>query len=226
MFFRSGGCRRCYALVEGIRSMVLGYGTFKNLLTFPVYMLYGSSILPPATGLTESVSAYAYPYAMAYGRTYIASPSANHLWFLPALFTGSILFCLLEEKTRKGILSKIIALALLFAIAFLDSGCKPLTQLPWAVLCLMQGLDTLSFEPPKRILSLVGKASMEIYEYQMLFLFVFGIAFLRISHIAPQLDGWLLGFIPVSAGTTVFMVAESLAIAALITWIKTRRSQK
>ena len=99
------GVTAMYMIVEAVRSAVLGYGTLHNLITFPVYMIYGSSILPPVTGISEIIAKYSYPYSMAFGRVYIASPSANHLWFLPALFTGSIMFCILEEKTRKSILS-------------------------------------------------------------------------------------------------------------------------
>lgn len=86
------GVTAMYMIVEAVRSAVLGYGTLHNLITFPVYMIYGSSILPPVTGISEIIAKYSYPYSMAFGRVYIASPSANHLWFLPALFTGSIMF--------------------------------------------------------------------------------------------------------------------------------------
>ncbi len=294
-----------YAVVEAARSITLGYGTLKNLLTFPVYMLYGSSILPPATHLTDMMSGYSYPYAMAYGRVFIASPSANHLWFLPALFTGSILFCILEEKTRKGPVPKVLALTALFAIAYFDSASGLFTQLPWGlgtgsfgaawmlcgywakhyalpnkskktllisgvsgaalalaaelkgstgsalissyygpygiwslfltftggiggawfVMLLMKNLDTFGPNRLKRVLSMVGKSSMNIYKYQMVFLFVFGYAFLQITGLKPQLDEWLLGFLPPTPVTTAFQVAESFAIIAVITFLNSRRNR-
>ncbi len=294
------GLTAMYAPVEAVRSAVLGYGTWKNLLTFPLYMLYGSTILAPATGLTQAASAVAYPYPMAYGRVYITSPSAHHLWFLPALFTGSILFCLLEERTRKGILPKILAVAALLGVAYLDSRLRAVTELPWALgtgsfgaacmLCgrwarqyrltersgkvlavtaaagaalavlaeclrsegdamissyygphgsfsvwmtflgglggawtvtvLMRELDALPLERLKRGLTRAGQASMQIYGFHMAFLFAFGCVFLRIAGISPELDGWLLGFIPENAATRVWLAAESIATAALITWLR------
>ena len=295
-----------YSAVEFVRSTLLGYGTLKNILTFPIYMIYGSSILAPVTGLTEAVSSFAYPYPAAAGKCYIASPSANHLWFLPALFTGSIMFCLLEENVRKNILRKIVAVAVLLAIAAFESLSDLFKQLPWGigtgafgaacmlcgywaryyrlaekskrftvitaiaglflavsaeclgstgsalissyygpygiwsicltfagglggawtVMCLMRALDMLPWEFPKRMLSLAGNASMQIYEFHMLFLFVFGYIFLQICGEQPQLDEWLLGFIPAVDYATVFKITESLVIICLITWIVTRRRQR
>ena len=58
---------------------------------------------------------------------------------------------------------------------------------------------------------------MQIYEYQMLLLFVFGYLFLMISGTTPQLDVWLLGFVPLTPATIVFLVAESIAIVVLTT---------
>lgn len=298
------GFTAMYMIVEAVRSAVLGYGTLHNLITFPVYMIYGSSILPPVTGISEIIARYSYPYALAFGRVYIASPSANHLWFLPALFTGSIMFCILEEKTRKSILSKMIAIGFLLAIAYFDSSNALFKQLPWGigtgafgaacmlcgywvrenrfleksgkslipsvviglimavlaeylgstggamissyygprgllsvcltfagglggawfVICLMKGLYDSKAQKLKSVLSLVGKASMQIYEYQMLLLFVFGYLFLLISGTTPQLDVWLLGFVPLTPATIVFLVVESLAIVVLINWWERRRS--
>lgn len=122
-----------YMIVEAVRSTVLGYGTLHNLITFPLYMIYGSPILPPVTGISAIIAEYSYPYSMAFGRVYIASPSANHLWFLPALFTGSILFCILEEKTRKSVLSKMTAIVFLLVIAYFDSSITLIKQLPWGI---------------------------------------------------------------------------------------------
>ena len=295
-----------YAPIEAWRSTVLGYGTINNLLTFPLYALYGSSILAPMTRLTEAVSAYAYPYPMAFGKVFIASPSANHLWFLPALFIGSVLFCVLEEKTQKNAMAKILSIGLLLTVAFLDSAVETLRQLPWGigtgsfcaacmlcgywakqarlverrggfvltsvvigfafavlaeclgstggafissyygpygilsvcltfagglggawmVLCLMKKLDDTPWTFLKKILSLVGRASMQIYQFHMIFLTLFGYLFLKISGIVPQLDGWLLGFVPIKGAGTVFMIAESLAIVCLITMIVFRKSIK
>ena len=298
------GVTAMYMIVEAVRSAVLGYGTLHNLITFPVYMIYGSSILPPVTGISEIIAKYSYPYSMAFGRVYIASPSANHLWFLPALFTGSIMFCILEEKTRKSILSKMIAIVFLLAIAYFDSSIALIKQLPWGigtgafgaacmlcgywvrknrvlekdvkilipsvviglllavlaeylgstggamissyygprgvwsvcltfagglggawfVICLMKGLYESPIKRLKRGLALVGKASMQIYEYQMLLLFVFGYLFLMVSGTTPQPDVWLLGFVPLTPATIVFLVAESLAIVVSITWWQIRQS--
>jgi hypothetical protein len=53
---------------------------------------------------------------------------------------------------------------------------------------------------------------------------VFGYLFLLISGIAPQLDVWLLGFVPLTPATIVFLVVESLDIVVLITWWERRRS--
>ena len=58
---------------------------------------------------------------------------------------------------------------------------------------------------------------MQIYEYQMLLLFVFGYLFLMISGTTPQLDVWLLGFVPLTPATIAFLVAESIAIVVLTT---------
>ena len=299
------GLNVLYAAVEAVRSAVLGYGGLRNLLTFPVYMAYGSSILAPATGLTGLVSGIAYPYPMAFGRTYIVSPSANHLWFLPAMFSGSVLFCLLEKITRKGPLPKLLAVTGLLGLACFESAADAVRQLPWglgtgsfgaacmlcgqwakryrltekgrafawwtalaglvpAVLaeclgstgvalissyygphgiwsvlltfagglggawtlaCLMKALDT-----PRgtlvRVLSPAGRASMRVYEYHMVFLFLLGYAFLAVSGTEPQLDGWLLGFLPVNAGTAVFLIAESLVITGLLTWADVRLKKR
>ena len=209
------------------------------------------------------------------------------------------MFCILEEKTRKSILSKMTAIVFLLAIAYFDSSIASLKQLPWGigtgsfgaacmlcgywvrkyrvlekygnsliptaviglimagsaeclgstggamissyygprgvwnvgftfagglggawfVICLMKGLYESPAKRLKRALSLVGKASMQIYEYQMLLLFVFGYLFLMVSGIEPQLDVWLLGFVPLTPATIVFLVAESIAIIVLTTHI-------
>ena len=92
------------------------------------------------------------------------------------------------------------------------------------LLRMMRKLDELPLERVKRVLTLVGRSSMEIYIYQMLLLFVFGYVFVLVSGITPKVDGWLLGFIPINTGTTVFLVAETLAITALITFVHTRRT--
>lgn len=87
----------------------------------------------------------------------------------------------------------------------------------WFVVCLMKGLYESPAKRLKRALSLAGKASMQIYEYQMLLLFVFAYLFLLISGTTPQLDVWLLGFVPLTPATIVFLVAESIAIVVLTT---------
>ena len=93
----------------------------------------------------------------------------------------------------------------------------------WFVVCLMKGLYESPAKRLKRALFLAGKASMQIYEYQMLLLFVFAYLFLMISGIEPQLDVWLLGFVPLTPATIVFLVAESIAIVVLTTvWARYR----
>ena len=86
----------------------------------------------------------------------------------------------------------------------------------WFVVFLMKGLYESPAKRLKRALSLAGKASMQIYEYQMLLLFVFGYLFLMISGTTPQLDVWLmisgttpqldvwlLGFVPLTPATAL-----------------------
>ena len=91
----------------------------------------------------------------------------------------------------------------------------------------MKGLYESPVKRLKRGLALVGKASMQIYEYQMLLLFVFGYLFLMVSGTTPQLDVWLLGFVPLTPATTVFLVAESMAIIVLIThWVQSSPRNK
>ena len=88
------------------------------------------------------------------------------------------------------------------------------------MICLMKGIYESPAKRLKRALSLAGKASMRIYEYQMLLLFVFGYLFLMVSGTTPQPDVWLLGFVPLTPATIVFLAAESLAIVVLITWVE------
>lgn len=122
-----------YALVEVLRANIFGYGNYKVLLVSLMNFIYGSGIIPFSgrfTGYLRSIMDYKMQPSTGVD---LILPSNCHLWFLPATFTGFVLFAtILHFANNKNWVKFIFLIPLLF-VSCLEVLFPSLNQLPFAI---------------------------------------------------------------------------------------------
>ncbi|MBR5501646.1 MAG: acyltransferase [Oscillospiraceae bacterium] len=122
-----------YTVVEMLRAPLFGYGTAEIAIPSLAKLIYGSGVLPIETGTTgflkEIMSYKAQP---AYGVDVIL-PTSCHLWFLPAMFTGYVMFAALADWSQKNFGRKLISLVTLLLLASVEVVFPAVRQLPYGI---------------------------------------------------------------------------------------------
>ena len=138
-----------YAVVEVFRASILGYGDVSIALPSLISAIYGSTKLPVVGPLTNYLLGIMSYKPQVEGLVDLILPTNCHLWFLPALFTGFVMFVLIVQLAKKSghelpvYLVGILAALLLSSVETIDG----MFQLPYAIgrggfacACLITGL--------------------------------------------------------------------------------------
>ena len=122
-----------YTIVELIRAPIFGYGSWKVLFSSLANLVYGSGYIPGKVGfisLLKDIMSYKFQPITSVD---IILPSNCHLWFLPAMFVGYVLFIVVEKFTREKNLLKIISIIILLLVASLEVEFASICQLPYGI---------------------------------------------------------------------------------------------
>ena len=117
-------------VVEAFRAPILGYGDVTAGLYNVAYAIWGSNVAP-YTGTYEK---YITPLSTRLPSTtsfQLQTPTTCQMWYLPALFSGSILMLLYQEKIRKKRWNDIPAVLILFTLCWAESLLP--FQLPYGI---------------------------------------------------------------------------------------------
>lgn len=122
-----------YIVVELVREPWFGYGSPKMAFSALINAAYGSGFIPNAGGLLQDVATFIpYKTSSPYSVDLI-TPTNCMLWFLPAMFTGCVLFYVLEKISRTSTVVKVLVVAGLVLCASLESVIPQIKQLPYGL---------------------------------------------------------------------------------------------
>lgn len=124
------------AVFEVWRAYHFGYGDYRMLYAAIAEMIYGvTNKLPIIPGVTDCLVG-ALPYdSHPEGFLDTITPSMAHFWFLPAMFTASVIFILYTHFVKKRGLLDGVMIVVLLIFTYIES-------LPWVAqfpLCLGRG---------------------------------------------------------------------------------------
>lgn len=122
-----------YALIEAVRAPLFGYGSREVLLPALANLLYGSGIVPietQATAYLKQIMSYKAQTAIGVD---VILPSNCHLWFLPAMFTGYVMFAAIEKRTRNSFWMNALSVAVLLLPAAAEVAFPSVCQLPYGI---------------------------------------------------------------------------------------------
>lgn len=122
-----------YAVLEILRAYLFEYGSWDVLLPVLANMVYGSAVIPfdgeMTTVLRDIMSYKAQPEL----GVDVLLPLSCHLWFLPAMFTGYVMFALIVEKGPAGLAPRAGIIVALLLLASLEVVVPQLCQLPYGL---------------------------------------------------------------------------------------------
>ncbi|MDO4987647.1 MAG: acyltransferase [Synergistes sp.] len=122
-----------YRILDRIRFGIFEIGFPLDLKGTISGMLYGSFSLPHIPFITEIMKNV--PHNTINDSTTFISPSICHLWFLPAMFSASIVFALLAPKFKKefSVPKFIVTVIALLCLSSVEIKFDALHQLPWGL---------------------------------------------------------------------------------------------
>lgn len=285
-------CSIVYGIFEVGRAYYFGYADYKILYPAFLSLIYGSSAkVPLIAGITDVVPKILGDQVQSQNMVNIILPTNCHLWFLPVMFTGSVMFFIYTKYVKKRGIADAVAIALLLGLAYIES-IETVVQFPFglgrgffACACMIAGLDLKHFavleEKKKKCtavvvstlimsvvilgqayesapissiyplgnvwgvyiyfisglsmtvllffifkaistvlsckwLSDIGKNTMSIYSWHMIFLTLFGIAFSRLFGIPFKLDMFNMAFIPKDYPWVQILVAVLSIMACML----------
>lgn len=284
------GAIAVYSVFEVWRAGYLGYSDYRIAYPGILAMFYGvTAKMPVISGITDPLyEILSYKWAFhTYFSLDAVMPTISHLWFLPAMFVGSVLYFVYTKyvKTR-GILDAVTIVVLLW-LAYLESpptviqfpfnigrgflvcaclifganlrrwdifnlnikgymiyavsivitfsllncidngpisiisSIYPLGNIWGMYLLYLEGISvsifllfTLKLVSEKvscQILLDIGKNTMTIYLWHMIFLTIFGLMILRIFGVSAEPDIFFLPFIPESR-TDLRLLVDALTV--------------
>lgn len=122
-----------YTLIELIRVQLFGYGTWEILISSLTNSAYGSGIIPIWGDANEYFKGLmSYKLQGNIGADIIL-PTNCHLWYLPATFSGYVVFALIAKRTKKSHLVKLISVVALLSFASLEVVFPVICQLPYGI---------------------------------------------------------------------------------------------
>lgn len=122
-----------FAVLEVIRAYLFGYGDYRMIFPAFAKAIYGSGIIPFENNITaylkEIMSYKAHP---SIGVDTIL-PISCHLWFLPATFTGYVMFLPLAKLSDKRGIIKLISIVVLLLVSSIEVVFPSVYQLPFGI---------------------------------------------------------------------------------------------
>ena len=120
-------------ILEIIRAPFLGYGTATEAIPIVANLIYGSGYFPNCGKLGQLlIASTPFVYNSKY-MVNIIMPTNCHLWALPAMFTGYILFYLyLKIVKNRSILTDIVSIVVLLVLASVET-IPGIFQLPFGI---------------------------------------------------------------------------------------------
>lgn len=122
-----------YIIVELIRAPYVGYADSRFAILGLLNTVYGSGCIPNRSGLLDGILPFKNYMVQSNLFIDIITPTNNPLWFLPAFFIASILFCCIIEKTKKKHWSRLPILVALILLTSLEVVIPGLKQLPYGL---------------------------------------------------------------------------------------------
>jgi fucose 4-O-acetylase-like acetyltransferase len=159
-------------LFELFRANYFGYCD-STIIVYPLlHAIWGSNFVPVPSFLDLSFLS-PIPYReVGEGFIEVGTPSTGLLWFLPALFSGSIMFYVYQEKLRRAPWFDAIAIPVLLLLTFCETLVFGSVQLPWGIgrgffvcACMIVGRDIKDvdlFNKP-RVLVPVAVVCLAVY---------------------------------------------------------------
>lgn len=122
-----------YAIVEIVRGSLLGYGGTEMIVPSFIGAIYGSSHnLPFIKGISEGIVEIMSYKPQDAGFVDVILPTNCHLWFLPAMFCGSVIFFTYIEKVKRTKLKDTLFIFICVLIASLET-LPFMIQLPYGL---------------------------------------------------------------------------------------------
>lgn len=122
-----------YAALEFIRGPLFGYGSWELLFASLAKMIYGSGVIPAGPNITAFLKEVLSYKAQTHIGADVILPLNCPLWYLPAMFTGYVMFASLVEQTRKNHWIKAISVIVLLLVASVEVVFPSLCQLPYGI---------------------------------------------------------------------------------------------
>ena len=122
-----------YTAVEVVRAYVFRYGNYGIAFASLANTVYGSGMIPFENGIASYLKEIMSYKAQPIHGVDVILPANCHLWFLPAAFTGYVMFVSLVERTNKNNWIKVICIAGLLAIASIEVVFPTVCQLPYGI---------------------------------------------------------------------------------------------
>lgn len=147
------GCLTVSGIFEIWRSWYFHYSDFRIAYLNLIYMIYGSGYkVPLISGLTD-VALDIFPYYQdTSGFVSVITPTNCHLWFLPAMFTGQVLFIIYMRYVKKRGIWDALAIAALLSLSYIES-LQNFPQFPFglgrgfvAFSCMLAGVYIKKFD--------------------------------------------------------------------------------
>ena len=140
-------------LFELFRANYFGYCD-STIIVYPLlHAIWGSNFVPVPSFLDLSFLS-PIPYReVGQGFIEVGTPSTGLLWFLPAMFTGSLMFYVYQEKLRRAPWNDAIAILVLLLLCFGETLVFGAVELPWGIgrgffvcACMIVGRDLKSVD--------------------------------------------------------------------------------
>lgn len=123
-----------YAFFEMFRATWMNYLQLKNIpVDTGLSMVWGSLCLPKIEFLQKIFTPFLIQTEIRINDFQPMLPSMVHLWFLPAMFTASVMFYFLAGKTLKNHWIKVVTVVVLVALGTVESISPLIGQLPWGL---------------------------------------------------------------------------------------------
>lgn len=145
-------CSTVYGIFEVGRAYYFGYADYKILYPAFLSMIYGPSAkVPLIAGITDAVPKILGSEVQSQNMVNIILPTNCHLWFLPVMFTGCVMFFIYTRYVKKRGIADAVTIVVLLGLAYIES-IPTVIQFPFglgrgffACACMIAGLDLKHF---------------------------------------------------------------------------------
>lgn len=122
-----------YTVIEMLRAQLFSYGSWNIALPSLANMIYGSGVIPFENNVCEYLKEIMSYKAQPETGVDVILPSNCHLWFLPAMFTGYVIFSAVAKRTINNNILKVVSVVLLLLLASVEVIFPSVWQLPFGI---------------------------------------------------------------------------------------------